>query len=264
MVKICSRELLSIGKVDHFSTGRSSTNNAYKSLRFKIYGSHHNLAAYQLGIMRLKNRTRSSVSSLAICCYFSLAVILAIPIRGETNRKSKKVSEPNQETLFNFKSEKSGDDWIVVNDNVMGGRSEGGFNIKKKRLLFSGSTNTNGGGFSSIRTKPKSLGLANKDGIVLRYKGDGRTYKFGVRMEKSSVSYRADFKTSKDGKGWEIAKIPFSSLQPSWRGVKLSLSRYPLDKDKIQSIGVMIYDKKDGPFQLHIDWINTYVDHDLK
>ena len=47
-------------------------------------------------------------------------------------------------------------------------------------------------------------------------------------------------------------------------GVKLSLSRYPLDKDKIQSIGVMIYDKKDGPFQLHIDWINTYVDHDLK
>ena len=83
-------------------------------------------------------------------------------------------------------------------------------------------------------------------------------------MEKSSVSYRADFKTSKDGKGWEIVKIPFSSLQPSWRGVKLSLSRYPLDKDKIQSIGVMIYDKKDGPFQLHIDWINTYVDHDLK
>ena len=226
MVKICSRELLSIGKVDHFSTGRSSTNNAYKSLRFKIYGSHHNLAAYQLGIMRLKNRTRSSVSFLAICCYFSLAVYLILrvksqifghgivlrccylfigrlksgPIRGETNRKSKKVSEPNQETLFNFKSEKSGDDWIVVNDNVMGGRSEGGFNIKKKRLLFSGSTNTNGGGFSSIRTKPKSLGLANKDGIVLRYKGDGRTYKFGVRMEKSSVSYRADFKTSKDGK----------------------------------------------------------------
>ena len=54
MVKVCSRELLSVGKVDHFSTGRSSTNNAYKSLRFKIYGSHHNLAVYQLGIMRLK------------------------------------------------------------------------------------------------------------------------------------------------------------------------------------------------------------------
>ena len=70
--------------------------------------------------------------------------------------------------------------------------------------------------------------------IVLRYKGDGRTYKFGVRMEKVPFPTEPTSRLQKTVKVEEIAKIPFSSLQPSWRGVKLSLSRYPLDKDKIQ------------------------------
>jgi hypothetical protein len=38
--------------------------------------------------------------------------------------------------------------WFVVNDGVMGGRSEGGFRLGESALVFSGVTNTNGGGFS--------------------------------------------------------------------------------------------------------------------
>jgi hypothetical protein len=40
--------------------------------------------------------------------------------------------------------------------------------------------------------------------------------------------------------------------------MKLPRDRYPLKKDKINSLGVMIYDKKDGPFKLQVDWIKTY------
>ena len=64
--------------------------------------------------------------------------------------------------------------WYVVNDNVMGGRSDGDFRIEEGELHFAGRTNTDGGGFSSIRTDAVELDLAEYDGIRLRVKGDGR------------------------------------------------------------------------------------------
>ena len=145
--------------------------------------------------------------------------------------------------------------WIVVNDNVMGGRSEGGFSFKKKCLLFSGNTNTNGGGFSSIRTKPSDFGLGEKEGLHIRFKGDGRTFKLGVRLEGKSVSYRSNFTT---GNGWQEAKVPFDNMDVTWRGRPLSKAEHPLLKSKIRSIEFMIYDKKDGPFKLLVDWIKSY------
>ena len=97
--------------------------------------------------------------------------------------------------IFDFTEDDIHKKWIVVNDNVMGGRSKGGFDFKNEKLVFSGSTNTNGGGFSSIRTIPIDFYLKNKTGFHIRYKGDGRTYKLGVRMEGKSVSYRTNFDT---------------------------------------------------------------------
>lgn len=64
----------------------------------------------------------------------------------------------------------------MVNDNVMGGRSEGGFDQEPGRLVFAGRTNTRGGGFSSVRTKPLALDLSEYEGIRVRVKGDGRRY----------------------------------------------------------------------------------------
>ena len=162
------------------------------------------------------------------------------------------------EMLFDFSGDKIGEQWVTVNDNVMGGRSKGGFSFKKGKLIFSGVTNTNGGGFSSIRTKQSDLNLDDKEGVIIRFKGDGRTYKFDVRMGRSSVAHRAEFKTDKDSKGWQIAKIPFSAMSATWRGSRLDRQRYGLDKSKILSMGFMIYDKKDGPFQLRVDSIKTY------
>ncbi len=93
---------------------------------------------------------------------------------------------------------------------------------------------------------------------MIRFKGDGRTYKFGLQMAGSRATYRADFDTKADSKGWQVARIPFNAFGASWRGMKLPRDRYPLKKDKIESLGVMIYDKKDGPFKLQVDWIKTY------
>ena len=182
--------------------------------------------------------------------FFCLA---CVPYSSAINKKKKQKEMEN--LIYDFTEDNPATNWITVNDNVMGGRSEGGFSFNKKRLIFSGTTNTNGGGFSSIRTNPSDFSLGDKEGLHIRYKGDGRTYKLGVRLEGKSVSYRSNFTT---GNGWQEVRIPFDEMDVSWRGRPLSKDEYPLIKSKICSIEFMIYDKQDGPFKLQVDWIKSY------
>ena len=203
-------------------------------------------------------RPKSALFSAAVVLGVSLFCVSGPANGADSEKKSEKSENAERGTLFDFSEADPGKRWITVNDNVMGGRSKGGFTFKGDRLLFAGSTNTNGGGFSSIRTRPGALGLSGKEGVMIRFKGDGRTYKFGLEMEGSRATYRADFDTKADSKGWQVAKIPFSAFGAGWRGMKLPRDRYPLEKGKINSLGVMIYDKKDGPFRLQIDWIKAY------
>lgn len=101
--------------------------------------------------------------------------------------------------LNGFKSNEPDLQWYVQNDTVMGGRSEGGFSIVDEELLFSGVTNTNGGGFSSIRTQRFIKDLSGYSGVKLRVKADGRKYTWSIqtdaRWRGRQVSYWADFKT---------------------------------------------------------------------
>jgi len=148
--------------------------------------------------------------------------------------------------------------WYVQNDNGMGGRSEGGFEQAQGELIFAGSTNTNGGGFSSIRTRPFELDLSNYDGIQLRVKGDGRRYTWQLqtdaRWRGRRISYWADFDTT-EGE-WSTVDIPFSDFFPQFRGYKLDGPE--LDPAQMTEMGVYIYDKKDGPFELRLDSIQGY------
>ena len=190
--------------------------------------------------------------TLAICL-IPLSYLSIVPESYGIKKKNKKME--NGSLLFDFANDDLKQNWIVVNDNVMGGRSEGGFSHKKKRLIFFGNTNTNGGGFSSIRTKPSDFGLGDKEGLHIRFKGDGRTFKLGVRLEGKSVSYRSNFTS---GNGWQEVRVPFNEMDVSWRGRPLSKEEHPLIKSKIRSIEFMIYDKQDGPFKLLVDWIKSY------
>ncbi len=149
--------------------------------------------------------------------------------------------------------------WYVQNDNVMGGRSEGGFEQTPGELIFAGSTNTNGGGFSSIRTQALQLDLSNHAGIQLRLKGDGRRYTWqletNARWRGRRISYWADFETSAGE--WSTVNIPFSRFYPQFRGYKLDGPE--LDPGQIREMALYIYDKKDGPFELRLASINAYL-----
>lgn len=149
--------------------------------------------------------------------------------------------------------------WQTVNDNVMGGRSRGGFARAGDALVFAGSTNTDGGGFSSIRASlPTTLDLRAATGVELRVRGDGRTYTFMLRSKaryrRSLLWYRTSFAT-KPGE-WLDIRIPLADLEPRWRGMRL---RGPaLDTGALTGMGLMIYDKQDGAFRLEVERIRAY------
>lgn len=148
--------------------------------------------------------------------------------------------------------------WYVVNDNVMGGRSDGDFEQKDGVLNFTGCTNTNGGGFSSIRTKPLELALADQSGIQLRVHGDGRRYMWrlttNARWRGRPVGYWAEFPTQHDV--WTTVNLPWSNFRPQYRGYRLDGP--VLDPGQITGMGLMIYDGLDGPFALQLASVGTY------
>ncbi len=148
--------------------------------------------------------------------------------------------------------------WFSVNDNVMGGVSEGDFRINdQKNLEFSGTLSLERqGGFASIRTRPADLGLDGSDAIVVRVKGDGRTYYLDLRTSAvlPASSYRAPLKTQKDT--WQEIRIPLKEFEFAAFGRRLANADRLSGKD-IQSVGFMLADKQAGGFRLEIAWIKA-------
>ena len=142
--------------------------------------------------------------------------------------------------------------WYTVNDEVMGGRSEGDFRLLQGELIFAGCTNTRGGGFSSIRSSALQLDLSRYRGVRLYLRGDGRRYTWrlatAARLRGRPIVYFADFDTRKGA--WTTVVIPFSSFVPRFRGSLLDAP--PLNPAEVTGMGLMIYDRQDGPFELHL------------
>ena len=125
-------------------------------------------------------------------CFCFASMISAALLAEALSPRGDKASGPVM-VLADFNGEKVAEEWKTVNDNVMGGRSKGGPSFNDGILTFSGATNTNGGGFSSIRTQPGKFDLSGKDGLLIRARGDGRTYKAELRTDIKMRSWELPF-----------------------------------------------------------------------
>ena len=194
-----------------------------------------------------------SHSSSFSCVIFLFALLLPPLSLSES-------AELDTLSLTSFNADNSVPDWYVQNDNVMGGRSEGGFVISSGQLIFSGNTNTNGGGFSSIRTQPLKLDLSAYAGIRVKVKADGRRYTWQLqtdaRWRGRQVNYWADFDTLTEET--IVVDIPFTSFYPQLRGFKLDGPE--LDTSQITEFGLYQYDKSDGPFELSLISVEAYME----
>lgn len=167
-------------------------------------------------------------------------------------------SESETKPLMDFSDALAARQWTSVNDDVMGGVSEGSFRLTDdKTLLFYGRLSLeNQGGFASIRTQPSDLNLDGYDTIVLRVKGDGRMYYFNLRTSayRTAGSYRAPLRTRKDT--WQELRIPLKDFYYSAYGRRIAGAE-PLKAGEIQSVGFTLADKEAGPFRLEVDWIKA-------
>lgn len=167
-------------------------------------------------------------------------------------------AKDEERVLFDFRDPDASKAWQNVNDDVMGGLSEGRLRITGRGTLeFYGVLSLeNRGGFASVRSKPQRLGLVDGDRIVARVRGDGRQYYLNllVPTRRVAFSYRASFET-KPGK-WQDLSIPLSEFQATSFGRPLK-GAAPLEPAKVNSIGFLLADKKAGPFKLEVEYLKA-------
>ena len=144
-------------------------------------------------------------------------------------------------------------DWQIVDDIVMGGKSQGQFYINDQgKGVFHGNVSLeNNGGFSSLRHRLKPLQIDGYSKIDLYIKGDGKRYQFRLKSEAyDRHSYITYFET--DG-SWQTITIELSEMYPTFRGMKLNMPNYP--GEQIEELTFLISNKKEEGFQLEISKI---------
>ena len=166
-------------------------------------------------------------------------------------------AEPTAPAESNLEFDSGTKGWQTVLDGVMGGRSTGRISAGEGGTLqFTGELSLeNNGGFSQIRTAVAQGLFAGTKGLLMRVKGDGRTYQCDIRSSRVRVmagGYQRLFAT-KAGE-WIEVEIPFDECTFNTFGQRVR-DAAPLDPTTIESVGITLSDKKPGDFALEIDWI---------
>ncbi len=126
-----------------------------------------------------------------------------------------------------------------------------------KTLEFFGNLSLeNNGGFASVRTKAKKLGLEKGDSLVVKMRGDGREYTLNLYVPRPLVafSYRATVETKKDE--WIEVKLPLDKFEATSFGRPVR-DAGPVDPKEVNALGFLLGDKKAGPFRLEVQWIKV-------
>ena len=160
--------------------------------------------------------------------------------------------------LFDFTGGDAVKEWQAVNDGVMGGVSEGKFKVTDaKTMEFFGTLSlANNGGFASVRSKARKLELEKGDTLVAKLKGDGREYTLNLYPNRSrtAFAYRATVQTEKDE--WIEIRVPLDEFEATSFG-RVVREAGAVKPEEITSVGLLLGDKKAGPFKMEVEWIKV-------
>jgi len=181
--------------------------------------------------------------------FVTLLVCAAGPIGAQQSPASSRTS--------NLEFDNGTKGWQTVLDGVMGGLSTGRIAAGEGGTLrFTGELSLeNNGGFSQIRTAVPEGTFAGTTGLVLRVKGDGRSYQCDIRSSQLRImagGYQSVFETKADE--WIEVSVPFDQCVANSFGQRMR-NAPALDAASIESVGITLADKKEGPFAIEIDWI---------
>ncbi|WP_159950590.1 CIA30 family protein [Polaribacter septentrionalilitoris] len=156
--------------------------------------------------------------------------------------------------IFDFTTNANTSNWRVVDDVVMGGKSNGDFKLNKDGFgEYSGKISLeNNGGFSSLRYRFKEKSIKGFSKVILKIKGDGKKYQFRIKKDSNdSHSYISSFSTNGN---WQTIEINLSEMYPAFRGRVLDMEN--LSSDSIEEVAFLIGNKKEEDFRLYIDKIS--------
>lgn len=156
-------------------------------------------------------------------------------------------------TIFDFNTDTNINTWYIVNDVVMGGRSNSRITLSTEgHGVFEGYVSLdNNGGFASVRHRLDPIYTSDKTRIVLRVKGDGKKYQFRIKDRANQYySYVQEFQTSGS---WEEVELELSDFYPAFRGRTLNIPNF--DSSSIEEIALLIGNKTEESFKIMIDEI---------
>jgi hypothetical protein len=148
-------------------------------------------------------------------------------------------------------------EWVLLSDNVMGGVTKSKIEYTNNSVLLFGNISLdNYGGFSSIKTKYKSFDLSKYMGIKIKFKSTNQ--KFGFTLEDNQnwtqPNYKHAFSAKKDDI-WEEVVIYFKDFQEIVIGEPTGNMMKSESLKNIVRMGIMTYEKKEGPFSLEVDYV---------
>ncbi|MEM7297319.1 MAG: CIA30 family protein, partial [Bacteroidota bacterium] len=163
--------------------------------------------------------------------------------------------ETNESLRIDFGNEKIGQDWQIIVDGVMGGLSAGNKQVNSNSLLFTGNVSlANNGGFSSCKGPFTRTDLSHYNSLLIRCKGAGQV--FAVTLENDRRWYAPYFKSSfEPGTEWQTIELPLANFDLYQIGRKLGKGPSTEALAATLRIGITTNAKKEGPFELEIDYI---------
>jgi hypothetical protein len=162
-------------------------------------------------------------------------------------------SSTSPKVIFDFNKNSDIQEWIVINDVVMGGQSSSSFKLNEAgHGVFDGSISLeNNGGFSSLRYRFPKIMIKKYTTVTIKLRGDGKKYQFRIKDNSGDYySYIASFSTSGE---WQEIEIQLKDMYPSYRGKALNQSNF--DQNHLEEIAFLIGNKKNERFKLLLDKI---------
>jgi len=158
---------------------------------------------------------------------------------------------------YDFGFERDGFNWNIINDDVMGGISKSTIDLTEASVVFSGFTSLkNNGGFASIRSPRGQNDLSKYDKVRIKFRSNTNR-EFAIRLGIYELYYKPNFKYffKSETKDWQTIDFELSEFKEYTLGRLTDNSIEMALLDRVLRVGIIVADKKEGPFQIEIDFI---------
>lgn len=166
---------------------------------------------------------------------------------------------PTENLTYDFGKGKAGQEWMIVNDGVMGGLSRGKVAFTESSLIFSGSVSLeNNGGFTSFRAPYGRYDLSEYDKVEIRYRSEGMDC--ALSFDQNSRFWRPNHKMPipLTKNTWVTLDANLYELSEYQMGRQTGAKMTEADAKRTIRLGLITDSKKAGTFSLEIDYIKFY------